>query len=103
MAWKIKKGDKVTILSGKDKGKVGEILKMFPSEQRCLVSGVNEVKKHQKPTRDSKGGVVTKSMPMHVSNVAYYDEKTKSPVKVGFKVVNGDKKRFIKKTNEIIG
>ncbi|MEQ9116101.1 MAG: 50S ribosomal protein L24 [Rickettsiales bacterium] len=103
VAFKIKKGDKVVVVAGKDKGKVGDILKMFPADSRCLVSGVNEVKKHQKPTRESKGGIVTKAMPIHISNVAYYDEKTKSPVKLGRKMVDKTKKRFIRKTNEILG
>lgn len=101
---KLKKGDKVIVLVGKDRGKTGEVIKSFPKESKLLVSGVNEAKKHQRPTRASSGGIVTKAMPIHVSNVAFYDEKAKKATKVGFKILeNGEKKRIAKNSGEIIG
>lgn len=101
---KLKKGDKVIVIAGKDKGKIGEILKAFPKESKVLVAGVNEVKKHQKPSRANKGGVVAKLMPIHYSNIAYYDESLKKGSRVGFKIdENSEKKRYSKKSSEIIG
>ncbi len=101
---KLKKGDTVLVIAGKDKGKTGEIIKSFPQESKVLVSGVNEVKKHQKPSRASEGGIVVKSMPIHISNVSFYDKKAEKASRVGYKTLdNGEKKRFAKKTGEIIG
>ncbi len=101
---RLKKGDTVVVLSGKDRKKKGQILKVFPAERKVIVSGVNEVKKHTKPSKTSQGGIVKKSMPMHISKVAYFDEKAGSGSKIGFKILkDGEKKRFSKKSGEIIG
>ncbi len=101
---KLKKGDTVIVLSGKDRKKKGQILKVIPTERKVIVSGINEVQKHTKPSKTSQGGIVKKSMPMHVSKVAYFDEKSSSHSKLGFKILkDGEKKRFIKKSGEIIG
>ena len=102
MAAKIKKGDKVIVLSGKDKGKTGEVSKVLPKEDRVVVSGVNTVKRHQRPTQTTPGGIEEKDAPIHMSNVALVDPKTGEPTRVGFKV-DGDKKvRVAKKSGEVI-
>jgi large subunit ribosomal protein L24 len=101
---KLKKGDKVIVITGKDKGKVGNILQVLPKSEKVIVSGVGEVKKHSKPSKTGGGGIVKKSMPIHISNVAFYDEKSKKLSKVGYKILeNGEKKRIIKTSKEIIG
>jgi large subunit ribosomal protein L24 len=100
---KIKKGDTVKVLAGKDKGKVGEIVKAFPKENKVLVSGVNEVKKHTKPSKTSQGGIVAKAMPIHVSNVMFFDKKNNKASKIGYKFLDdGTKKRVMKISGEII-
>lgn len=100
---KIKKGDKVIVTTGKDKGKKGEVLKTMPSKARVIVQGVNVVKKHQKPTQLSAGGIVEKELSIHVSNVALADPKTDKPTRVGYKVLKGDKKvRVAKASGETI-
>ncbi len=100
---KIKKGDKVSILTGKDKGKTGEVLRVFPEDRKVIVSTINVVKKHQKPSRVSAGGIISKEMPIHISNVAIIDPKTNNPSRVGYKFLeNGDKVRFAKKSGEVI-
>ena len=102
--FKLKKGDKVIVIAGKDKGKTGEILQVFPKEDNVIVSGAGEVKKHKKPSKAGGGGIVKKSMPINISNVAFYDEKNKKLSKIGYKILeNGDKKRVIKNSAEIIG
>jgi large subunit ribosomal protein L24 len=102
MAAKIKKGDRVVLLAGRDKGRQGEVIRVWPKEERVLVSGLNLVKRHTKPSQaDPQGGVKTKEAPLHVSNVAFVDSNGK-PTRVGFKV-DGDKKvRFAKTTGEAI-
>jgi large subunit ribosomal protein L24 len=102
MAAKIKKGDKVVILSGKDKGKTGEVTQVLPKEDRVVVAGVNVVKRHQRPSQTSAGGIEEKNAPIHISNVAIADPKTGEPTRVGFKM-DGDKKvRIAKKSGEVI-
>ncbi|WP_413205161.1 50S ribosomal protein L24 [Rhodospirillum sp. A1_3_36] len=102
-AFKIKKGDKVVILSGKDKGKRGEVLKALPKEDRVVVQGVNVVKRHQRPTQTSAGGIVEMEAPIHVSNVAHEDPKDGSATRIGFKVLeDGRKVRFAKRSGEVI-
>ncbi len=102
MAAKIKKGDRVIVLTGKDKGKVGNVLKVFPKEQRVLVQGLNIVQRHTKPTQgDPQGGIKTKEAPLHVSNVAIADS-TGKPTRVGFREEGGKKVRFAKTTGEVI-
>ncbi|MDB5468372.1 50S ribosomal protein L24 [Phenylobacterium hankyongense] len=102
MAAKIKKGDRVVILAGKDKGRQGNVLKVFPKEERVLVEGLNMVQRHTRPTQtDPQGGIKNKEAPLHLSNVAIADSKGK-PTRVGFRV-DGDKKvRFAKTTGEVI-
>lgn len=100
---KVKKGDKVQVITGKNKGKVGEIIKVFPSENRVIVSGVNLAKKHTKPSQTSEGGIIQKELPIHVSNVSHIDPKTNEITKVGYKTLeDGKKVRFAKKSGEII-
>ncbi|XVN41300.1 MAG: 50S ribosomal protein L24 [Rickettsia endosymbiont of Argas persicus] len=101
---KVKKGDEVVVITGKYKGKKGKILKVLPVENKIIVSGVNLVKKHTKPTQTSEGGIITKELPIHISNVAHIDPKTGNPTKVAFKFLeNGSKVRIAKKSGEIIG
>ena len=82
---KLKKGDEVIVIAGKDKGKTGKITKMHPDIFKAIVSGVNKVKKHQKPDNNQAGGIVEKEMPIQISNLAYYDSGVKKGVKLGFK------------------
>ncbi len=102
MAAKLKKGDKVVVIAGRDKGKTGEILKVMPKENRAIVSGVNLVKKHQRPTPQEPGGIITKEAPIHLSNLMLADPKDGRPTRVGFKFVEGRKVRFAKKSGEVI-
>ena len=96
---KLKKGDEVIVLVGKDKGKTGKITKIRPKINKAIVTGINKVKKHQKPNNDQAGGIIEKEMPLHISNLAYYDPNLKKGVKIGFKISNKGKKiRFNKQT-----
>jgi large subunit ribosomal protein L24 len=101
--WKIKRGDRVTVLTGRDRGKTGEVLRILRDEDRVVVQGVNVVKRHQRPTAASPGGIVEKEAPIHVSNVAHIDPKTSRPTRVGYKIVEGKRKvRIAKRSGEII-
>ena len=102
MAAKIKKGDRVVVLTGKDKGKTGSVTKVWPKECRVLVEGINIVQRHTRPSQtDPQGGIKNKEAPLHLSNVAIVDANGK-PTRVGFRV-DGDKKvRFAKSTGEVI-
>jgi large subunit ribosomal protein L24 len=103
MAAKIKKGDRVVVLTGKDKGKTGDVLLVFPKQSRVIVSGVNMVKRHTAPSQMNAGGIVEKEAALHVSNVAHADPKDGKPTRVGFKVLEGDRKvRFAKRSGEVI-
>jgi large subunit ribosomal protein L24 len=103
MSAKIKKGDRVVVTTGRDKGKKGEVLKLFPSDNRALVSGVNTVKRHQRQTPRQQGGIISKEAPIDLSNIAHIDPKSGEPTRVGFKVLNdGRKVRFAKKSGEVI-
>jgi len=103
MAQKIKTKDKVVVLSGKDKGKTGEVVKVLPKEERVVVAGVNVVKKHTRPSARSQGGIVEIEAPIHVSNVAHVDPKDGKPTRVGFKVLeDGRKVRVAKRSGETI-
>lgn len=100
---KLRKGDTVVVLVGKDKSKTGEILRIFPAEGRALVSGINLVKKHQKPTRESAGGIISKEAKIQISNIAFLDPIKKVPTKIGFKILeDGTKVRVAKKSGEVI-
>ena len=99
----VKKGDKVMVISGKDKGKTGVILSAFPKKDRVLVEGVNIVKKHSKPSQvNPQGGIISQEAPIHVSNVMPLDPKTGEPTRVGLKVVDGKKVRVAKKSGEVL-
>jgi large subunit ribosomal protein L24 len=99
----IKKGDKVVVTTGRDKGKKGEVLKIFLKEDRALVSGVNVVKRHQRQTQTQQGGIVNKESTIHLSNLAHVDPKSGKASRVGFKTLNdGRKVRFAKKSGEVI-
>ncbi len=102
MAMKIKKGDQVIVITGRDKGKTGEVLKSMPKDNKVLVQGINLVKRHQKPTQENAGGIQTKEAPIHVSNVALIDPKSGKATRVGFKIVNDQKVRVSKRSGEVI-
>ena len=92
MAAKIRKGDKVIVLNGRDKGRTGEVFEVRPTEGKALVRGVNLVKRHQKQTQAQEGGIISKESPIHLSNIAYADPKDGKPTRIGFKVLTGGKK-----------
>lgn len=101
---KIKTGDEVIIITGKNKGKKGKVLKIYPKENKAIVAGVNMVKKHTKASQLNEGGIIQKEMPIHVSNIAHVDPKSGSATKVGFKFLkDGSKVRIAKKSGEVIG
>ena len=97
---KIKKGDEVIVIAGKFKGVKGTVLKAIPSESKVLVSGVNRAKKHIKPTQEKPGHIEDVESPIHISNVAILDPKTKKPTRVGYKTEGGKKVRVAKKSGE---
>ena len=94
--FKLKKGDEVIVLTGKDKGKTGKILKMLPKKMKAIVSEINRVKKNQKPDNNQPGGIIDKEMPIHVSNLSFYDQGQNKGIKVGFKISNNKKVRINK-------
>ncbi|WP_226671052.1 50S ribosomal protein L24 [Metabacillus litoralis] len=99
----VKKGDKVMVISGKDKGKQGVILASYPKKDRVLVEGINVVKKHAKPSQaNPQGGILSQEAPIHVSNVMPLDPKSGEPTRVGSKVVDGKKVRVAKKSGETL-
>jgi len=100
---KFRKGDQVVVLTGRDKGKKGSILKVIPTRARVVVQGVNVVKRHQRPTQTQAGGIVEKEAPIHISNVAHVDPKTGDATRVGFKTLEGGRRvRFAKASGEVI-
>ena len=103
MAAKIKKGDKVVVITGKDKGKTGDVLQVLPDANRVIVSGVNIAKRHTKAVGATEGGIIPKTMPIHISNVQLRDPKSGKPTRVGFKTLDGGKKaRVAKRSGEVI-
>ena len=103
MAAKFKKGDTVTVLAGKDKGKQGEILRVLRQDSRLLVQGVNMVKRHTRPSQTTQGGIVEKEASIHVSNVSHIDPNSNEATRVGFKMMeDGSKVRFAKRSGEVI-
>jgi large subunit ribosomal protein L24 len=103
MTAKIRKGDRVIVTSGRDKGKRGEVLRVDPSEECAVVSGVNVVKRHQKQTARTQGGIVSKELPIHWSKIAHIDPKSGAATRVGIKVLSdGRKVRFAKKSGEVL-
>ena len=103
MAAKIKKGDKVVVLTGRDKGRSGEVKSVNPTERRAIVAGVNLVKRHTKQTQQTEGGILSKEAPIQLSNLAIADPKDGKPTRVGFKVLDdGRKVRFAKRSGDLI-
>jgi large subunit ribosomal protein L24 len=100
---KIKKGDEVIVITGKDKGKKGKVIKVLPEQNRAIVSGINVARKHTKASQTSEGGIVSKELSIHISNVAHIDPKTGGATKVSFEILaDGSKVRVAKKSGEII-
>ena len=100
---KIRKGDRVKVIAGRSKGKVGDVLRVLPAESRVVVSGVNMIKRHTKPNRNEQGGIVEREAAIHVSNVALIDPKSDKPTKVGFKFLeDGRKVRFARASGETL-
>ncbi len=100
---KIKKGDKIIVTAGKDKGKAGEVLKVLPKENRAIVQGVNMVKRHQRQTQKAEGGIISKEAPIDISNISIEDPKDGVPTRIGFKTLkDGRKVRFAKRSGEVI-
>jgi large subunit ribosomal protein L24 len=97
---KIRKGDRVVVLTGKDKGKTGEVVRVLPAESRLVVQGVNMVRRHTKPSRENTGGIVEKEATIHISNVAHIDPKSNKPTRVGYKFIEakgkGEKPRKVR-------
>ncbi len=107
--FKVRKGDRVVVLAGKDKGKSGEILRTIPRDSRVIVQGVNMVKRHTRPSQANAGGILEKEAPIHVSNVALIDPKDGKPVRVGIKFIDArvkgekpQKVRFARRSGEVI-
>ena len=101
--FKIKKGDRVVVTTGRDKGKSGEVLAVQRDRNRVLVQGINLVKRHQKPSQTAQGGIIEKEASMHISNVAHIDPKTDQPTRVGYRLLDdGRKVRFAKGSGEVI-
>ncbi|WP_336288581.1 MULTISPECIES: 50S ribosomal protein L24 [unclassified Bartonella] len=100
---KIRKGDKVVVLSGKDKGISGEVMKVNPKENNAFVRGVNMIKRHQRQTQKQEAGIISKEAPIHLSNLAIADPKDGKPTRVGFRMnADGNKVRFAKRSGELI-
>lgn len=103
MAAKIKKGDRVVVLAGRDKGRAGEVLRVHPKEERAIVRGINTVKRHMKQSAKQEAGIIIKEAPIHLSNLAIADPKNGQPTRVGFKILeDGRKVRFAKRSGELI-
>ncbi|MGH6854319.1 MAG: 50S ribosomal protein L24 [Aestuariivirga sp.] len=101
--FKIRKGDKIVVITGKDKGKQGEIVRMIPDENRALVRGINLVKRHTRQTAGQEGGIISKEMPIQISNLALRDPKDGKPTRVGYKTLaDGKKVRVAKRSGETI-
>jgi large subunit ribosomal protein L24 len=100
---KIKKGDRVVVITGKDKGRTGEVLKVIPKENRVVVQGINVVKRHTRPAMGNPGGIVEKEGTIHVSNVAHIDPKDNKPTRVGYKTLeDGRKVRVARRSGEVL-
>ena len=102
MAAKLRKGDKIIVISGKDKSKTGEVTRVIPKDGKALVTGVNTAIRHTKQTQTDQGGRITKEMPIDISNLALVDPKSGGPTRVGFKLVEGKKVRYAKRSGETL-
>ena len=100
--FKLKKGDEVIVLTGKDKGKTGKIIKMVPKKMKAIVSEINKVKKNQKPDNNQPGGIIDKEMPIHISNLSFYDPELKKGIRIGYKIDKNKKARFNKSSGKEI-
>ena len=100
---KIRKGDKVVVLAGKDKGRTGEVVTVMPKDDKAVVRGINQVRRHQKQSQSQEGGIITKEAPIHLSNIALADPKDGKPTRVGFQTQkDGTKVRVAKRSGEVI-
>ncbi len=100
---KLRRGDSVVVLAGRDKGKRGEIVKMFPADNKAVVQGVNLVRRHQKQSASQEGGIISKEAPIHLSNLAIEDPKDGEPTRVGYRILDdGRKVRYAKRSGEVI-
>jgi large subunit ribosomal protein L24 len=100
---KIKKGDKVVVITGRDKGKSGEVLRVLRADSRVVVQGVNIIKRHTRPSPGNTGGIVEKEAAIHVSNVAHVDPKSNQPTRIGYKLLeDGRKVRYAKRSGEVL-
>ncbi len=103
MAAKIKKGDRVIVMTGRDKGKKGEVRQVMPAEGRAIVAGVNLVRRHTRPSAKTEGGILTKELPIHLSNLALADPKSGKPTRVGFRILeDGRKARIARRSGDLI-
>lgn len=102
LSFHVKKGDTVFVVTGKEKGKTGEVIRVDRKNDRVYIQGLNMIKRHRKPSAGNLGGVEEKEAPVHISNVMHVDPKSGKPTRVGFKVVDGEKVRFAKKSGELI-
>ena len=100
--FKLKKGDEVIVLTGKDKGKTGKIIKMVPKKMKAVVSEINKVKKNQKPDNNQPGGIIDKEMPIHISNLSFYDPELKKGIRIGYKIDKNKKTRVNKSSGKEI-
>ena len=101
MAAKIRKGDKVVVISGRDKGRSGEVIEVRKSQDRALVRGIHMVKRHQKQSAQQEGGIISKELPIHLSNIALADPKDGKPTRVGFKIMNDGRKVRVAKRSGV--
>ncbi len=100
---KMKKGDRVMVITGKDKGKTGDILRMFPEDNRAIVQGVNMIKRHTRPTQSNVGGIIEREASIHISNLGHIDPKSDKPTRVGYRFLkDGKKVRYAKGSGEVI-
>lgn len=99
---KIRKGDKVVVLTGKDKGRNGEVLRVMPKDDKAVVRGVNIIRRHQKQSQTQEGGIISKEAPIHLSNIALVDPKDGKPTRIGFEVRDGKKVRVAKRSGAVI-
>lgn len=103
MGVKIRKGDRVMVIAGRDKGRTGEVLGVLPKENRAIVQGINVARRHQRQSASQQGGIISKEMPIHLSNIAHIDPKEDKPTRVGFKIGDdGQKVRVAKRSGETI-
>ena len=99
---KIRKGDRVMVITGKDKGKTGSVLKVLTKDNRAIVQGVNMARRHTRQTASQEGGIISKEMPIHISNLAHLDPKDDKPTRVGYKMEGERKVRFARRSGEVI-